>query len=96
MNQRKVFGRTAGALAAMSFLVSRPGEGRPVPPSDQVNLGVIGVSSRGQQLMQAVLRRGGVPVWGLSDVYEPRFARGSQNPHGLTSTIIWSARLILR
>ncbi|HJY87212.1 MAG TPA: hypothetical protein VKE24_10280 [Candidatus Acidoferrales bacterium] len=80
MNQRKVFGRAAAGLAAMSFLVSRPGEGRPVTSADQVNLGVIGVSSRGQQLMRAMLRRGGVPVPGLSDVYEPRFARESQNP----------------
>ena len=60
----------------MSVLVSRPGETRPVPPSDQVNLGVIGVGSRGQQLMRVMLRLGGVRVRGLCDVYEPRFAQG--------------------
>ncbi|HEX2711202.1 MAG TPA: Gfo/Idh/MocA family oxidoreductase [Candidatus Acidoferrales bacterium] len=60
----------------MSVLVSRPGEARPVPPSDQVNLGVIGVGSRGQELMRVMLRIEGVRVRGLCDVYEPRFAQG--------------------
>lgn len=60
----------------MSVLVSRPRETRAVPPSDQINLGVIGVGSRGQQLIRTMLRVPGVRVQGLCDVYEPRFEQG--------------------
>ncbi len=48
-------------------------EGRAVPASDQVNLGIIGPGSRGQSLMRAFLRVPGVRFVALCDVYEPRF-----------------------
>src|SRR5207245_10555251 len=74
MDRREFLGLTAGTLAAMSVLISRPGETRAVPPSDQINLGVIGVGSRGKEVMRMMLRVPGVRVQGLCDVYEPRFA----------------------
>src|SRR5437879_13505359 len=76
MDRREFLGRTAGALAAMSVSISRPGETRAVPPPDQINLGVIGVGSRGKEVMRMMLRIPGVRVQGLCDVYEPRFAEG--------------------
>src|SRR2546425_5542585 len=56
MDRREFLGRTAGALAAMSVSISRPGETRAVPPPDQINLGVIGVGSRGKEVMRMMLR----------------------------------------
>src|SRR2546425_423010 len=76
MDRREFLGRTAGALAAMSVSISRPGETRAVPPPDQINLGVIGVGSRGKEVMRMMLRIPGVRVQGLCDVYDPRFAEG--------------------
>jgi predicted dehydrogenase len=76
MKRREFFGRAAGALAAMSVLVSRPSDTFAVPPSDQINLGVIGVGSRGQEVMRMMLRIPGVRIRGLCDVYEPRFVQG--------------------
>lgn len=76
MNRREFFGQAAGALAAASSVVARPGSMHALAPSDQVNLGVIGVGSRGQELMRPLLRVPGVRIGGLCDVYEPRFAQG--------------------
>lgn len=50
----------------------------PAPASDHINLGIIGIGSRGQQLMRTFLRVPGVRFAGLCDVYEPRFAAGRQ------------------
>jgi predicted dehydrogenase len=74
MNRREFFGKTAGALAAVSVLSSAKNT-FPVPPSDQINLGIIGPGSRGQSLMRAFLRVPGVRFAALCDVYEPRFAQ---------------------
>lgn len=51
---------------------------RPVPPSDQIRVGVIGVGSRGQWIMQRMLRVSGVRVSALCDVYEERFAEARE------------------
>ena len=45
-------------------------------PSDEINVGVIGVGSRGKYDMRLLLRVPGVRVTALCDVYEPRFAEG--------------------
>jgi predicted dehydrogenase len=74
INRREFLGKTAGALAAVSVL----GTGKKafaVPPSDRINLGIIGPGSRGQTVMRAFLRVPGVRFGGLCDVYEPRFAQ---------------------
>jgi len=47
-----------------------------VSPSDEINVGVIGVGSRGKYVTQRFLRVPGVRVTALCDVYEPRFAEG--------------------
>jgi predicted dehydrogenase len=73
MNRREFLEKTAGAFAAASALGSAP-DVLAIPPSDQVNLGIIGPGSRGQSVMRAFLRVPGVRFAGLSDVYEPRFA----------------------
>jgi len=90
INRREFLGKTAGALAAASTLgaagaVSAFGESRPVPPSDQINLGIIGPGSRGQTDMRAFLRIPGVRIAAICDVYEPRFDQvrkitGEQTP----------------
>jgi predicted dehydrogenase len=77
MNRREFFGKTAGALAAVSALGSAR-DVFAVPPSDQVRLGIIGPGSRGQALMRAFLRVPGVRFAGLCDVYEPRFAEARE------------------
>jgi predicted dehydrogenase len=73
MNRREFLETTAGALAAASALGSAS-DVFAVPPSDRVNLGIIGPGSRGQTDMRAFLRVPGVRFAGLCDVYEPRFA----------------------
>src|SRR5437899_11691764 len=78
MDRREFLGRTAGTLAAMSVLISRPGETRAVPPSDQINLGGIGVGSRGKEVMRMMLRVPGVRVQGLCAVYDPRRPEGAK------------------
>jgi predicted dehydrogenase len=90
INRREFLGKTAGAIAAASTLssvgaLSALGESRPVPPSDQINLGIIGPGSRGQTDMRAFLRVPGVRIAAMCDVYEPRFAEvrkitGEQTP----------------
>ena len=74
MNRREFIGRTAGIVSGA--MVLSPDLWAKTP--DQVNLGIIGVGSRGQQLMRTVLRVPGVRFTGLCDVYEPRFAAGRQ------------------
>jgi predicted dehydrogenase len=46
--------------------------------SDQLNVGVIGVGSRGQYLMRLFLRVPGVRISALCDVYGPRFGEGRE------------------
>jgi len=74
MNRREFFEKTAGAVAAVSALGSAT-DVFAVPPSNRVNLGIIGPGSRGQALMRAFLRVPGVRFAGVCDVYEPRFAQ---------------------
>jgi predicted dehydrogenase len=78
INRREFIGKTAGAIAAASTLssvgaLSAFGESRPVPASDQINLGIIGPGSRGQTDMRAFLRVPGVRIAAMCDIYEPRF-----------------------
>jgi predicted dehydrogenase len=75
MNRREFIGRAAGAVGG-ALLLEKGGELWAKAPSDQINLGIIGVGSRGQQLMRTFLRIPGVRFAGLCDVYEPRFTAG--------------------
>lgn len=77
MNRREFIGRAAGAVGG-ALLMAESGELWAKAPSDQINLGIIGVGSRGQQLMRTFLRVPGVRFAGLCDVYEPRFAAGRE------------------
>jgi predicted dehydrogenase len=77
MKRREFIGRAAGALGGV-WLLAETGKLWPEAPSDQINLGIIGVGSRGQQLMRTFLRIPGVRFAGLCDVYEPRFAAGRE------------------
>ena len=49
-----------------------------VSPSDQINVGVIGMGSRGKYIAQLFLRIPEVRVTALCDVHEPRFAEGRE------------------
>jgi predicted dehydrogenase len=62
-----------GIDALAETLVSRR-----VAASDQLNVGVIGVGSRGQYLMRLFLRVPGVRIAALCDVYGPRFTEGRE------------------
>lgn len=73
MNRREFIGRTAGVVSGALVLGEKLW---PQSPSDRVNLGIIGVGSRGQQLMRTFLRVPGVRFAGLCDIYEPRFSAG--------------------
>src|SRR5215510_4553923 len=77
MNRREFIGRAAGALGG-AVLLAETGDLWAGPSSDQINLGIIGVGSRGQQLMRTFLRVPGVRFAGLCDVYEPRFSAGRE------------------
>lgn len=85
MNRREFIGRAAGALGG-TLLVSERETLWAKAPSDQINLGIIGVGSRGQQLMRTFLRVPGVRFAGLCDVYEPRFAAGRKITNENTPT----------
>jgi predicted dehydrogenase len=73
MNRRRFLGTAAGAVA-MTALPARAGQAQKVPPSDQLSVGIIGVGSRGREVMRNLLRVPGVKIGALCDVYEPRFA----------------------
>src|ERR1700683_4877681 len=45
-------------------------------PSDQLNLGVIGVGGRGKFVMSVFQKNAGVRVGAICDVYEPNLERG--------------------
>lgn len=78
MNRRK-FVQVVSAGIAGTAIFKHHAQGqqrvdRPLPPSDQIRLGIIGAGSRGQELIRYFLRVPGVRMAGLCDVYEPRFA----------------------
>jgi predicted dehydrogenase len=75
MNRREFIGCAAGVVGG-ALLLHDPLWSK--APSDAINLGIIGVGSRGQQLMRTFLRIPSVRFAGLCDVYEPRFAAGRQ------------------
>ncbi|HWC16818.1 MAG TPA: Gfo/Idh/MocA family oxidoreductase, partial [Terriglobales bacterium] len=75
MNRREFIGRAAGALGG-TLLLGESANLFAKAPSDQIHIGIIGVGSRGQQLMRTFLRVPGVRFAGLCDVYEPRFSAG--------------------
>ena len=83
MNRREFIERTAGIVGG-AMIVSP--ELWATAPSDRVNLGIIGVGSRGQQLMRTFLRVPGVRFAGLCDIYEPRFAAGRKITNEPTPT----------
>jgi predicted dehydrogenase len=51
---------------------------RRIAASDRLNVGVIGVGSRGQYLMRLFLRIPDIRIAALCDVYPPRFAEGRE------------------
>src|SRR5437660_1460845 len=73
MNRREFVSRTAATLGAMSLLT---GDGSAQSAPAEIGIGVIGVGSRGKQVMRNLLRIHGVKIRALCDVYEPRFAEG--------------------
>ena len=77
MNRREFIGRAAEALGG-AVLLAESGDLWAKQTSDQINLGIIGAGSRGQQLMRTFLRVPGVRFTGLCDVYEPRFSAGRE------------------
>jgi predicted dehydrogenase len=52
-----------------------PQPARTIAANDRVNVGVIGVGSRGRELTRQLLRTPGVEVAAVCDVYKPRFAQ---------------------
>jgi predicted dehydrogenase len=64
----------AGVAASAGGIVGRARGGRPVAPSDRINVGIVGPGSRGQELMRYMLRVPGVKFVALADVWDARFA----------------------
>jgi predicted dehydrogenase len=72
-------GAAGVAASALKFkAVAGASARRPVAPSDQISLGVIGTGSRGKYMMRQMLRVPGVRIGALCDVYEPRFTEGRE------------------
>jgi predicted dehydrogenase len=80
--KRREFVAASAAAAGTSLLgldaMAETLAKRRFSPSDELNVGVIGVGSRGKYMMQLFLRIPGVRVTALCDVYEPRFAEGCE------------------
>jgi predicted dehydrogenase len=77
MDRREFMQMTGAGLGAVALMGVRGcNSPQAVAPSDWVNVGVIGVGSRGQHMMSMLLRVPGVRITGLCDVYEPRIAEG--------------------
>ncbi|NIM50750.1 MAG: hypothetical protein GTN78_10225, partial [Gemmatimonadales bacterium] len=80
--KRREFVTASAAAAGTSLLglgaMAEALAERRFSPSDALNVGVIGVGSRGQYLMRLFLRIPNVRVTALCDVYEPRFAEGRE------------------
>jgi predicted dehydrogenase len=78
---RRRFLKIAAAGAAVHGLGNIPARaqnGRPVAPSDRINVAVIGPGSRGQEMIRYILRVPGVRVTALCDVYDARFAQSRE------------------
>ena len=82
MERREFITTSAAAAAASTSLLldacarTDPDEPAGSASTDLVRLGVIGVGSRGQDMMRQFLRVPGVRIAALCDVYEPRFDEG--------------------
>ena len=80
--KRREFVTASAAAAGTSLLgldaMAETLAKRRLSPQDEINVGVIGVGSRGQYLMRLFLRIPDVRVTALCDVYEPRFAEGRE------------------
>jgi len=77
MDRREFMQMTGAGLGAVALMGVRGcNSPQAVAPSDWVNVGVIGVGSRGQHMMSMLLRIPGVRITALSDIYEPRIAEG--------------------
>ena len=78
--QRRDFLKLAATSAGGALLLGpramRARFGAATAPSDTINLGVIGVGSRGKHMMRRFLRVPGVRFGALCDIYEPRFDEG--------------------
>lgn len=73
MNRREFLGGAGATLVTSAFAQEGSALKANLAASDQVNLGIIGPGSRGQQLMRTFLRVPGVRFAGLCDIYEPRW-----------------------
>lgn len=76
MDRRDFIGLAAAGLGAISLGVQGCNSPHAVAPSDWVNVGIIGIGSRGQHMMRMLLRVPGVRITGLCDIYEPRISEG--------------------
>jgi predicted dehydrogenase len=76
MDRRSFIAITAAGIGAASLGLYRCTNPHQIPPSDWLNIGIIGVGNRGQHMMRMLLRVPGVRITGLCDVNERRFAEG--------------------
>jgi predicted dehydrogenase len=76
MDRRNFIGLAAAGVGALALGLDGCKSPKAVAPSDWVNLGVIGVGSRGQHMMQQMLRVPGVRITGLCDINAARIDEG--------------------
>lgn len=74
LGRRDFLGLAAAGLGALALNGCHGG--KQVAASDVINVGVIGVGSRAQHMMQMLLRVPGVRITALCDVYPPRIDEG--------------------
>jgi len=76
LDRRNFLGLAAAGLGAVALGLEACKSSRSIAANDWVNVGVIGVGSRAQHMMQMLLRVPGVRIIGLCDIYPPRLDEG--------------------
>lgn len=76
LDRREFLGLAAAGLGAVAFGVEGCKSPKQIAANDWVNVGVIGVGSRAQHMMQMLLRVPGVRITALCDINPPRLDEG--------------------
>ena len=79
LSRRKFLGSTAALSLAGAGALALPRRSRAQGANDTINVGLIGVGWRGGQLLDEILRVGGVKITALCDPDSARTAEAAEN-----------------